>query len=38
MAIVDDQQVSFIVSVACTFIAQIIGSYILLKWSSGLAR
>jgi len=36
--IVDDQQISFIVSAACTFIAQIIGSYILLKWSSGLAR
>ena len=36
--IVDDQQISFIVSAACTFIVWIIGSYILLKWSSGLAR
>ena len=36
--IVDDQQISFIVLSACTFIAQIIDSYILLKWSSGLAH
>ena len=38
MTIVDDQQILFIVSAACTFIVWIIGSYILLKWSSGLAR
>ena len=31
MTIVDDQQISFIVSAACTFIARIIGSYILLS-------
>ena len=33
-----DQQISYIVSAACTFIVWIIGSYLLLKWSSGLAR